>query len=375
MSVLFLEPGGDTTFGLGLLGTNGGTPAVATDFVHGGHQRSIKFRPNTLDQVAPLKNGSSNVVKGESGRISIYHYFNVMTNASAAVTNIIKINDNGGNNVFRLQITNGGVLQLFETTNQIGSNGATLSTGNWYRIAIAWSITSTSVNEFRVFKDGVQTISVTNATLTRTATSGNFNSSLLGNIDGDSDLDFRISDIYIDDSSALTDSGNIWVTAKRPNANGTINNFNVQIGAGGSGYGSGYSPQVNERPSSDTNGWSVVAVAATTEEYNIEGKATGDINISTATIVDYMGWVRASSVTSETAQILVSNVTSNISLTSSVATFTAMAGSAIYPAGTGTDIGIVSSATATTVGLYEAGIVVAYIPASSPLQIVLKRNF
>ena len=43
--------------------------------------------------------------------------------------------------------------------------------------------------------------------------------------------------------------------------------------------------------------------------------------------------------------------------------FTKIAGSSTYPAGTGTDIGIVTATTATTVSLYEAGIMVAYIPA------------
>ncbi|WP_323162301.1 hypothetical protein, partial [Pseudomonas fluorescens] len=80
----------------------------------------------------------------------------------------------------------------------------------------------------------------------------------------------------VDDSSALTDPGNIWVAAKRPNANGTTNGFTTQIGSGGSGYGSGHSPQVNERALSTTNGWSMVgAGAAVTEEYNIESKSTG----------------------------------------------------------------------------------------------------
>ena len=178
-------------------------------------------------------------------------------------------------------------------------------------------------------------------------------------------MDSRYSDHYIDNSNALTDPGNIWVTAKRPNANGTTNDFVTQIGIAGSGYGTGHSPQVNERALSTTNGWSIVAVAATTEEYNIESAGTGDIDITGATIVDYVGWVYTSALISETGSIIVNNATSNISITSTNTMFTAVAGSTTYPAGTGTDIGEITSATATTVSLYECGIMIAYIPAAS----------
>ena len=55
------------------------------------------------------------------------------------------------------------------------------------------------------------------------------------------------------------DPGAILVTAKRPFTNGTTEDgFTTQIGASGSGYGSGHTPQVNERPLSQTNGWSVI---------------------------------------------------------------------------------------------------------------------
>src|SRR6185436_9856514 len=127
----------------------------------------------------------------------------------------------------------------------------------------------------------------------------------------------RSSDHYVDSSASLTDTGNIWVTAKRPNANGTTNGFTTQIGSGGSGYGTGHSPQVNERVLSTTNGWSMVgAGSAVTEEYNIESAAAGDIDISSANYVDVMGWVYASSLVNETASIIVNGVSSNISLTS-----------------------------------------------------------
>lgn len=365
MATKFLNSGGDEDFavttGTGFWSAISGAVSIATDFVHGNHVKSIKFATsNSQNVTAP-----AGTLADAGSRISFYLYLtSIPTNANEAIFRLL---NSAGNGIAVLTITQTtGVLKMRDQATagtQIGSNGPALSAGQWYRISLAYTISSTTVNRFELFVDAVSAISITNATLTATGT----NKLNIGKTDG-ADESQRVSDIYIDDSAALTDPGNIWVTAKRPNANGTANNFGVQIGSGGSSYGSGHSPQVNERALSTTNGWSVVAVAATTEEYNIEAKGTGDIDISTATIVDYVGWVVASSVTNETASIIVNNVSSNISLTNTATMFTKVAGSAIYPAGTGTDIGVITDATATTVGLYEAGIIVAYIPASFPGQ-------
>jgi hypothetical protein len=174
-----------------------------------------------------------------------------------------------------------------------------------------------------------------------------------------------MSDFYIDNSSSLTDTGNIWVTAKRPVANGTTNGFSTQIGSGGSGYGTGHSPQVNERPLSTTNGWSMVgAGSAVTEEYNIEGKSVGDIDISTATIIDWLGWVSIKALAGETGNVIIDGASVAQAITTTATLYTKIKGSATYPAGTGADIGFQTTTALTTVSLYECGVIVAYIPAS-----------
>lgn len=356
MATKFLEPGGDATFDTSLW-SNPGSATIVSDIVHGGHLRSIKYSPNSGNTM-----GQAAVLAGAGGRISFYVYLVALP---AATSKLCFLKQTGfGGNVAVIQVTNTGVLQLAENTSQIGSNGPTLATGQWYRISLAFTVTSTVVNRFEAFVGGVSAISVTNAVLTN-ASPADFR---MGTLTGfDTLLEFRSSDHYIDDSNALTDPGNIWVTAKRPNANGTTNGFTTQIGSGGSGYGSGHSPQVNERPLSVTNGWSMIgAGSAVTEEYNIENKSTGDIDISTATIVDFMGWVYAKAALSETASIVVAGASSNISLTSSNTMFTKFAGSSTYPPGSGADIGIITATTVTTVSLYEGGIVVAYIPAPGP---------
>lgn len=350
--MVFAEPGGDADFGTGFWTVEAGSPTIVTDFVHGSHIKSIKH-PTGTERMAAL--GS---VVDAGGRISVWIY--IVTAPTG--TSTIYSNKVSGDlqNIIRLRVTSGLVLQLWDDSAQKGSNGSTLSTSIWYRISLAWTIASTTVNEVRAYIGGVLDITTTNVTLANVGMA-DFK---VGNLSGDVSFDFRSSDHYVDNSTALTDPGNIWVTAKRPNANGTTNGFTTQIGAGGSGYGSGHSPQVNERPNSDTNGWSITTVAsAITEEYNIESVSQGDINITGATIVDYMGWLRTKALTNETAQIIVNNVNTNISITSTIAFYTKIAGSASYPAGTGTDIGEISAAIATTISLYEAGIIVAYIPA------------
>jgi hypothetical protein len=361
MATKFLEPGGDATFNVATTTAGGfwtsinGSSSVSleTTIKNGSHINSIRSG-------APFNNGSLTTAVGTlaaaGSRISFYLY--IVTFPSS--TNRIATDDNG---VFGISLISSGVLRM--TTNngatQIGSDGATLSTGIWYRISLALTITDGTHNRFELFKDGVSTISITNATIVG---GPNINNLKIGSIDGASSTDICLSDIYIDNSAALTDPGNIWVTAKRPNANGTTNGFSTQIGAGGSGYGTGHSPQVNERALDTTNGWSMIgAGSAVTEEYNIESKSTGDINISTATIIDWLGWVDIKSLAGETVQIVLDGANTAQAITSTETLYTAIKGSTIYPTGTGADIGVITDTSLTTVSLYECGIIVAYIPS------------
>lgn len=358
MSTTFLEPGGDATGNVAITTAGGfwsginGSPAVATDFVHGTHQNSIKYRTSNND--AEWIDGA---VSDSGTRLSLFVYINALPSSNSSFVNF---QTSGGANVFFLRFsTTGQIILVNGGVTIIGTSTNTVPTGTWARISIAYTITSTSVSRFEIFINGTSALSLTNPTLTNT---GTFRV-LMGNNGSNSTLDFRTSDFYVDNSSSLTDPGNIWVSAKRPFSNGTTNGFTTQIGAGGSGYGTGHAPQVNEVPLSTTNGWSMIGTgSAVTEEYTIEGQSVGFVSTAGGTIVDFEGWVDASSVTSETASIIVAGATSNISLTSSATLFTKIAGSTTYPVG-GTDIGIVTGTTVTTVGLYECGILVAFIPA------------
>lgn len=351
----FMEPGGDATFDFSLWTANTSNVAtIVTDFVHGSHVKSIQVP--AVGSVTTLRRTGA----GTTGRQSQYLYLVALPSGANAKCFGVRDNTQAENVMVRL--TSAGVLQLFNAIaggTQIGSDGSTLITGTWYRLTICWNVTSTSVNEYRVYLNGVLDISASNVSVNSVVIA----ETVFGR-HGDAALDFRVSDIYRDDSSSASDiATDVWSTAKRPNANGTTNNFSTQIGAGGSGYGSGHSPQVNERALSTTNGWSMVgAGSAVTEEYAVESAATGDINISTATLIDYMGWVYASSLAGETASIVVGGSSSSIALTSANTAFLKAKGGTAYPGG-GTDIGIITDTSLTTVSLYECGLMFAYTPA------------
>lgn len=371
MAVTFLEPCGDTDFAVKTIANLGfwgyvytTAPAIATDYVRGTHQKSIRVAPGGASSTfVRTPNG---VVSDTGGRFSVYVYLVALPTNSKV--DIMSVTTSGGStSVVRLYLTSGGVLQLWRGagTAQIGSDGSTLQTGRWYRISLAYTISSSTVNEFRVFVDG--TLDITTSNNSSITTSSSVVS--LGRSGTDSVLDYRISDFYVDNSNSLSDTGNVGVTAKRPYSNGTAVEFTTQIGSGNSGYGSGHADEVNERPLSTTNGWSRSTTTKRTEEYSIESVGTGDINLTGATIIDYMGWICAgvdSTSNSPVHHIIVGGTATAKTMTTSPAMYTQFAGSSTYPAGN-TDIGMDAQYTTTAhlTSLYECGIVVAYlIPGS-----------
>lgn len=366
MGVTFLEPGGDADFAIAT--TNGfwtgsaGPPTIATDFVHGAHQKSIKYAVNNQN----LTFGPAGVLNDTGSRISFYFFINALPNATHT---FLLIGTSALANVLRLRLTSTGILQVFEASIQIGTNGSTLATGQWYRISIAYTLTSTTVNRIEVFKDGVSDISITNATLTRVGSS----EGSIGGIGSNPTYDYRTSDHFIDDSSSLTDTGDVWVTVKRPFSNGSANNFATQIGSGGSSYGTGHAPQVNERALSKTNGWSMIgAGSAVTEEYTVEAANVGDMDISGKTIIDWLGWISADATVGETASIVAGGVSSSYTTPVATRLVTKLVGSTSYPGG-GTDVGIISDTSLTTLNLYECGVIIAFLgPASAPVTSTVK---
>ena len=191
--------------------------------------------------------GKTGILAAAGRRISIY--FRITTMPTGTVM-IINLYTSGGSQVGGVYLTSAGVLQLWGDFAQIGTNGSTLSTNTWYRISLSYTITSTTVNEFRLYKDGTLDISVSNATLGYTAADTLYTGWWpMGNIGANRVM--HIQHIYVDDSTDLSDPGDIRVTAKLPNAENT-NAFDTAVGNARSS--TDYN-NVNERPLSETNGW------------------------------------------------------------------------------------------------------------------------
>ncbi len=297
---------------------------------------------------------------GDSGsRFTCYVRFSVVS--PGQVADIIDfMTANGAADCFYIALTNTNKLAILDKNFVTQATGTTTIAANTdYRLSCSYTIQTSALNLITIYLNGVQEAQATNITVTvGTSTVGyGMNNPLIN-------VNTFYAHIYMDNGAA-GDIGDVRVTAKRPNANGTTNGFTTQIGSGGSGYGSGHSPQVNERPLSETNGWSMVgAGSAVTEEYSIENASTGDVDISSGTIVDYMGWMWAKSLSSETASLILNNVTSSASLTSTSTMFTQIANSTSYPGG-GTDIGVITTTALTTVSLFETGIMFAYTPGGA----------
>lgn len=368
MATTFLDAGTDQTQDTLTFYPNqffGGTGSAssATDQVHTG-TRSLKLI--CTDASSPCYVATADGACADAGtRTSAYIRLSGLP--AATDTAILGVAQAGfGSTPIAIAVTSGGKLRLYQNDDAtaVGAAGATtVSAGTWFRLAWCWVITTTTNWSCKVYINGVLEFTRTNADATLVLTGTSQFMPTVDHCGGGTReaLTVWYDDLYVDNSSALTDPGNILVTAKRPFANGTTNGFTTQIGAGGSGYGSGHAPQVNEQPLSQTNGWAMIgAGSAVTEEYNVEGLTVGDVNLTGASIVDWMGWVFAKALTSETGNIVVGSTQTNIALTSTPTLFLTAKGSTTYPAGTGTDIGIITATTVTTVSLYECGVIVAY---------------
>lgn len=350
MATQFLEAGSDQTSDLSFWIFSSGTVASATDQSYTG-PRSIKLTSTpTVDAV--LLTGFA---QDTGTRISFRFMFSALPAAKASI--FATLNGAATLAQYILYLNTNGTLN----SEPVGATAATgtkvLAANTWYQISICYTITNTTTFRFVVYVSDFKDTDTSAGTLTNTASV--LSEFLLGQGAGDRSAWF--DDFYFDNGATYAYPGDIRVTAKRPFANGTVNNFSTQIGAGGSGYGSGHSPQVNERPQSTTSGWSMIgAGSAVTEEYNIENRAQGDVDLSRVNIVDFMGWLYAKSALAETGQIVTDGISSAIALTSTNTTFVKIAGKVTYPATTGADIGITTDTTLTTVSLYEAGILIAY---------------
>lgn len=349
MATIFLESGTDATQGFEFYSATTNSPVSDSSVFHT-PPRSIKCSSTSNMTVS-----RNNVLADAGRRISFWFRFDT---APAATSSVCQILQSGGTSVFQLTALTSSKLRISPTGATTVDGNTVLNTNTWYRIAIAYTITNTTTFRFDLYINGVLESSATAGTMTN-VTSNLFR--MVSATTWGASANVWFDDIYIDDIATYGDPGNIIVINKRPNANGVANQFTTQIGAGSSGYGTGHSSQVNEQPLSSTNGWSIASASALSEQYTIEGAATGDKDVSNPRykLVDYVGWIYAKTTTAGTRNIIVNGSATNITATTAYALYTKAAGSTTYPSGN-TAIGMNNNSVNNLTSLAECGILLAY---------------
>lgn len=352
--IKFAETGSDATQGLEFYKSAAGVVSSSTTQKHTG-PRSI-YMGLQDGSVPGVLTTPNSVINDTAWRVGWWQYFNsVSTNIYIGAGAV----DSSGTPCFSLAVNASKHWQFFDRFGSGSTAGSvTLAASQWYHFEAAASITSTSVNTLKLYVNGTLDATATNITLLGGITGFNWNLFRLATASDD----YYLDDVVIDDASTGT-MGAVVCTNKRPNANGTLNEWTTQIGAGGSGYGSGHSPQVNEQPLSTTNGWSFQNAALKVEEYTIEGESTGDVNTTGVTYVDFVGWAYAKVGSASSGRIILAGTATAKALTTSYALISVAAGSTTYPSGANA-IGMDNNTVNQLFSMAECGVICIYTPAS-----------
>jgi hypothetical protein len=193
---------------------------------------------------------------------------------------------------FYLGQASGGALKLYDgggTLLATGSSG--LSAATWYRITFSYTVTSSTVNQFRVYLDDSTTATLTASNVTISGIgSSKFE---LGIQETGLTLStiYNFDDIYVDDGTTLDNisTSDLRVTVKLPATENTTS-FDTAIGAA---RGASDFNNVNERPLSETNGWQHAAITDVQENYGLQAASAGDVDVSAKTLIARMAYVWA----------------------------------------------------------------------------------
>lgn len=362
MATTLIESGSDATFGTEFWTTTGVGGTVTSDSVinHAG-PRSIQCNSGSAGNPQVRKGG----VLGVNGRGSFYLYLDDLPVGDPIWP--WNIQDAGpANGMFRAVVTPAGLLQLESII--IGSpfdlvtvSGSTLSTDTWYRISFAWTVTSDTIYTVKQYLNGVLDATVANTGQLFASVPDTISCGWARNTDAGSNLSLHMKHFYFDDSSSLTDIGNVRVTAKRPIALGTANAFDTPIGSSTNRWES-----VNERALSEAKGWQQAGSGQVGEYYTLQAASVGDVDLTGKTLVSRSAWMwaKATAGGSGTPGIMNNGSVTAKTLTASPALYTVITDSASYPSNTD-GIGMRSSGTTDDVFLYECGTLIAYLEPSN----------
>lgn len=344
--IVFIDPGGDAVQAIGYFNSvSANGPGISFDtsqkFVGVG---SYKFNSGANLATVARVDG----ILGGPRRVSCRFRFDA-THTSAR--RILQISGTGGI-VFKVALSAGAspVLQLLDFDNNATSGSTPLAIDTWHRIGLAFNGAANNL-DVKLFLDAVEEVSVN---LDNTDDSTPLHLQYGWIIPPGTDKLCWFDQIYVDDGSDLTDPNPPPLTAKTP---GAVNDDNFDT-TGGTGA-------VNERPLSETNFRQHAASTQVSQNYTLQTAGTGDIDLSSASIGGYMGWVWAKKSEAGGSHSLTLNGSDHpIQLTTSPALhWFAVTGSG-YPDNVA-GIGLVSGGSAADTFLYECGAVIAFTPSEN----------
>lgn len=356
-TMTFIESGTDATFDLSFYTTTNGTISSSTTHVNTGPRAIL------CDTGSPAATSAAQAPTGilaDAGRrVSFWVY---ITAAPAASNTIASTVTSGGSLVWSVNLNTDRTVSWLMVGATAATSGTAIALNTWTRVTISYTITNTTTFRLDLYLDGVNQGSATAGTATRTGTSAfqfRVNSALGTN------YQVWFDDLYIDDGADYSDPGDIRVTAKRPNANGATNNYDTSTTTTNSGYGTGNSIYVNERALATTGQRRHNANSGPrVENFNIENAATGDVNLTSATIVARSSWVHASGVSTDTIYDNGSASVPSTAISGTAGIRWLLTTSATYPSTSGT-VGMGRPTASTTDAiLNECGMLIAYTPAT-----------
>ncbi len=295
MTILFLESGGGGPGTTGMWGATSGTTAVDTSVFPSGTDRSTRLDTGATPTAAFLRRAG--VLADAGRRISFSARFSTVT--PAAASQFFSPRTSGNTEIWYLQINTDSTVKLRKVGVDIKLGTTVLSPNTWYRFSLAYVITSASNYTMKLWINGVlewtaqgtgaggsdPDIVVAAAEFSLTAHTGQ----------GTNQSNY-FANVYIDDLTTLDDPGagsspdGLWVTPKRPNANGANQGFDTTTSTTNSGYGTGNSIYVNEIPVTTTGARRHNANSAARDDYAIENAATGAADLTGNTILGICGW-------------------------------------------------------------------------------------
>jgi hypothetical protein len=279
MASVFFEPGTDATGDFSFWSSTTGTVTSDTTTKYTG-PRSIKVDSGAGNAAAYVQ--KNDILADAGRRITFRLYLESIPTTTFRCLNLV---NSGASPCGGISIDTAGLVRVIAGGTGV-STGVTLSTGQWYRLAFSYTITSPTEAQAKLaINGGAQ---ATSNSVTHNTGSVHLRLGLT-QVPGANIVGY-VDDVYVDDGSDNTALGDIQVTAKAPASENT-NNFDTAVGnaRGASDYNN-----VNEVALSETNGWQHAGVTDVQENYGLQtasDTSNGSADLTTATLIARTAWL------------------------------------------------------------------------------------